>query len=99
VTNNNNAPHIRGFKCASHPLKKYDFDTRGYDMQIGRWLGQDAHAESYPGWSPYNYNLNNPARYADPTGMDPDSYLYNNGNGHYLGTIKDNLPNAAVVVK
>ena len=26
-------------------------------------------AEKYPGWSPYNYTLNNPVRYTDPTGM------------------------------
>ena len=26
-------------------------------------------AEKYPGWSPYNYTLQNPIKYIDPTGM------------------------------
>ena len=33
-------------------------------------------AEKYPGWSPYNYTLNNPIKYVDPTGM-----LVENGQG------------------
>jgi len=30
-------------------------------------------ADKYPGWTPYNYTLNNPVRLVDPTGMSADT--------------------------
>ena len=42
-----------------------------YDSNLGRWLTPDPLADKYPGWSPYNYTLNNPMKYIDPDGNDP----------------------------
>jgi len=42
--------------------------ARYYDSRIARWLQVDPLAEKYPGWSTYNYGINNPMRYIDPDG-------------------------------
>ena len=52
-------------------LTWYDFGARMYDPAIGRWIGVDPHAEKYPHITPYGFVLNNPARYIDSDGRDP----------------------------
>jgi len=44
------------------------FGARYYDSDIGRWTSVDPLADKYPGYSPYNYSLNNPLKYIDPNG-------------------------------
>jgi len=47
-----------------------NLDVRGLGLdEPGRFLSIDPLASQYPGFSPYVYVFNNPARYFDPTGM------------------------------
>ena len=63
----------------------YYYGARYYDAQASVWLGVDEMTEKYPGWSPYNYTLNNPVIYVDPDGRDIDlGNLYKKVDGEYV---------------
>ena len=61
--------------------KEENFDKDIGKDQPSRWLSVDPLADKFPGWSPYNYALNNPLIIVDPNGMDT---LYFNNQGQYL---------------
>jgi RHS repeat-associated protein len=54
-------------------LNLYDAQLRNLDPQIGRWNEIDPKIENMEAWSPYASNYNNPIRYNDFLGDEPES--------------------------
>ncbi|WP_150546760.1 RHS repeat domain-containing protein, partial [Mesonia oceanica] len=67
--NSNNSPYKFNAKELDEETGNYYYGARYYNPKWSVWLSVDPLAEKYPGWSPYNYTLNNPVRFTDPTGM------------------------------
>lgn len=53
-------------------LELFDFGPRLYDPWRLQTTTHDPHAEKYYAWSPYSWSFDNPTRFVDPTGMDPE---------------------------
>ncbi len=49
-------------------LELYDYGSRMYDNQIGRWFTVDGLAEKYASYSPYHFVADNPIRYKELDG-------------------------------
>lgn len=86
----NTANPSNSIRFTSHQLDE-DFDldityagARYLDTEIGVWMSMDPLRGKFPRWSPYNYTMNNPLRFVDPTGMAPDFYQELNGNVHWF---------------
>jgi len=49
----------------------HDAGGRYYISALGRWNATDPLEDAFPGHSPYNYAMNSPTGFTDPTGMAP----------------------------
>jgi RHS repeat-associated protein len=74
-SNTNRTPYLFNGKELDEETGLYYYGARYYDPRTSVWESVDPMAERGPGWSPYNYNFDNPLRYIDPTGMWPDFSL------------------------
>ena len=71
----------------------YDYGARWYDPATGRWMGVDALAEGYLGWSPYNYVMGNPVIYIDPDGNRVDISKLRDKNSDGYNRLLSDLQN------
>lgn len=69
--NSDRSPYRFNGKFFDEETGLYDYGARYYAPQESRWLSVDPMAHKYPGWSPYNYTLQNPVKYVDPDGNVP----------------------------
>jgi RHS repeat-associated protein len=73
------------------------YEARVMDASLGIFQGVDALAEKYPSHSPYCYTFDNPIRFTDPTGNEPEDdyfsrlgkYLGNDGRGNGIRIVED----------
>jgi len=67
----------------------YDyFSARNYHSEIGRFMSVDPLAGKYPGWSSYNYTMNNPMNMVDPDGMEADDIIIRTKGGDDKNYVK-----------
>ncbi|MFB9057517.1 RHS repeat-associated core domain-containing protein [Mariniflexile ostreae] len=59
------------------------YGARYLDMKTSLWLSVDPLAEKMPSFGGYVYAFNNPVRFIDPDGMEPDDWYLNLDNGNY----------------
>ncbi len=66
--NSYNSPYKFNAKELDEETGNYYYGARYYNPKWSIWLSVDPMAEEFPGWSPYNYTLQNPINFIDPDG-------------------------------
>ena len=67
-------------------LNWYDYSARYLALDFPVMPMVDPHAESYYSWSPYVYCYNNPIKFIDPDGRDPDDGFFG-----FLSNLSDKI--------
>ncbi|MAQ40791.1 RHS repeat-associated core domain-containing protein [Mesonia oceanica] len=75
----------------------YYYGARYYDPKWSVWLSVDPMAEKYPGWSPYNYTLQNPVNFTDPTGMVVEENPVYDSKGCYRGDTEEGFTGEPII--
>ncbi|WP_185117000.1 hypothetical protein [Chryseobacterium indologenes] len=73
-----------------------DPDAQPIGDTHGRWMSPDPLSEEHPDWTPYRYGFNNPVRFADPTGMLEDDYVFNE-EGKFVRVDENDKPDQLVI--
>jgi RHS repeat-associated protein len=75
----------------------YYYGARYYEPRFSIFVSVDPLAEKYPGIGGYVYVANNPIRYTDPTGMEPEDWIFTFTNG-FLTKITDTGVGSAIII-
>ncbi|MCW3159684.1 RHS repeat domain-containing protein [Chryseobacterium oryctis] len=73
-----------------------DPDAQPIGDTHGRWISPDPLSEEHPDWTPYRYGFNNPLRYADPTGLLEDDYVFDE-QGKFVRVDENDKPDQLVI--
>lgn len=93
----NNSPYKFNGKELDEETGWYYYGARYYDARTSVWLSVDPLAEKYPGWSPYNYTLQNPVRFIDPNGKGPTDIIYLDADGKVIRVELDGKAHITII--
>ena len=79
-SNTERTPYLYNGKELDEETGLYYYGARYYDARTSVWQSVDPLAEKFPGWSPYNYTMQNPIILVDPDGREVDISQLNNKN-------------------
>ncbi len=82
--NSYNTPFKFNGKELDEETGNYYYGARYYNPKTSIWLSVDPLADKYPGWSPYNYTMQNPINLTDPTGMSVEGDATDPPSGTYV---------------
>ncbi len=80
-------------------LEWYDYKSRMYDPQIGRWFVPDAAAGLMRQYSPYAYAYDNPIRFVDIEGLIPKQATEGDPKDLYKNAARIDMTNAPATSK